>query len=159
MSNEERAAALEAEAIDYADAKARAGIWTHEESAARARAEIQGLVGARPTERGHEFYVALDGSGQRVGWLWIGPVPSEGASADARWLFQIVVDAPLRGRGLGRALLRAAEERVLASGRAELALNVFRWNTVAVALYRSSGYDIAFQDDKALEMRKRLRPS
>ncbi len=158
MSDEERAAALEAEAIDYADAKARAGIWTREESLARAHAEIEGLVGARPTERGHEFYVARDGSGRRVGWIWIGPVPSEDASPETRWLFQIVVDAPLRARGLGRALLRAAEERVLASGRAEIALNVFRWNTVAVSLYRSSGYGIAFQDDKGLEMRKRLRP-
>lgn len=159
MTDAERDAALEQEAVEYADAKARAGIWPRDEALARSREEIRGLVGTRPSERGHEFFVGLDGAGRRIGWLWLGPIPSPDARPEARWLFQVVVDATLRGQGFGRALLRAAEEHLLATGRTELALNVFRWNTVAVALYASSGYEVAFQDDKALEMRKRLRPA
>ena len=154
MTDAERRAALDQEAVDYADAKARAGIWPREESLARARAEIAGFVGERPADRGHEFFVGEDEAGRRVGWLWIGPVPSPDPALGTRWLFNIVVDAPLRGQGFGRALLRAAEDHVHATGRSELALNVFRWNTVAVSLYTSSGYRVVFEDDKALEMRK-----
>jgi len=159
MTDAERDAALEQEAAEYAEAKARAGIWTRDEALNRSREEIRSLVGTRPADRGHEFFIGVDEAGRRVGWLWLGPVPSSDASPDTRWLFQIVVDAPRRGQGFGRGLLRAAEEHLRAAGRSELALNVFRWNTVAVALYTSSGYEIAFQDDKALEMRKRLRPA
>lgn len=157
MTDAEREAALEQEVVEYADAKARAGIWPRGEALARSREEIRGLVGTRPADRGHEFFVGLDAARRRIGWIWLGPVPSSDASLDTRWLYQIVVDATRRGQGFGRGLLRAAEERVLETGGTDLALNVFRWNAVAVALYASAGYDTAFQDDKALEMRKRLR--
>ncbi len=158
MSSAQRADALREEAIEYADAKARAGLWTREESLDRARAEIGALVGPRPEDRGHEFFLALGGDGQRVGWLWLGPVPEPEASPDVRWMFQIVVDPPFRGRGFGRGLLAAAEAHVLATGGVELALNVFRWNAVAVHLYTHTGYRIVAQDDRAQEMRKRLAP-
>jgi len=157
MTDAEREAALEQEAVEYADAKARAGIWPRVEALKRSREEIRGLVGTRPADRGHEFFVGLDTADRRIGWIWLGPVPSSDAPRDTRWLFQIVVDATRRGQGLGRGLLRAAEEHVLETGGTQLALNVFRWNSVAVALYTSSGYDTAFQDEKAFEMRKRLR--
>lgn len=157
MTDAQRDAALEEEAGEYAEAKVRAGIWSRAESLSRSRQEIRGFVGAGPSDRGHEFFVGLDADGRRIGWLWLGLMPSPGASPDARWLFQIVVDAALRGHGYGRGLLRAAEEHLQATGRTEIALNVFRWNAVAVALYTSSGYEIASQDDKGLEMRKRLR--
>lgn len=159
MTDAERETALAHEAIEYAEAKARAGIWTREESLDRSRAEIRSLVGERPSERGHEFFMGTDERGRRIGWIWLGPVPGPDARPAARWLFQIVVEPELRGHGFGRGLLRAAENHVLATGHTELALNVFRWNAVAVALYSSSGYAIAFQDDKALEMRKRLGSS
>ncbi len=158
MTDAEREAALEHEAVEYADAKARAGIWTREESLRRSREEIHGYVGDRPSERGHEFFVGLDDEGRRIGWIWIGPMPTPEPAPSARWLFNIVVDPAYRGRGLGRALLRAAEDHVVATGHTEFAFNVFRWNAVAIALYTSSGYGITFQDDKAIEMRKRLVP-
>ena len=97
-----------------------------------------------------------DAAGRRIGRIWLDPVPSPGPFLDTRWLFQIVVDSPLRGHGFGRALLRAAEEHVVESGHAELALNVFRWNTAAVALYTGSECGIAFQADQALELRRRI---
>ncbi len=159
MTEAEREAALEDHVVEYANAKAQAGIWTRAEALYRSRAEIRGLVGGHPSERGHEFFVGLDESGRRVGWIWFGPVPAPGASPDARWLFNIVVEPERRGQGYGRALLRAAEEQVLAEGRSELVLNVFQWNRVAVALYTSSGYAVSFQDPRALEMRKSLRAS
>lgn len=159
MPDAERDAALERESVGYADAKARAGIWTRDESLERARAEIRGYVGEDPAARGHEFFVGQDDSGRRVGWIWLGPVPMPEAPPSTRWLFNIVVEEKLRGRGFGRALLRATEAHVAATGRTELAFNVFRWNAVALALYTSAGYRITYQDDRALEMRKRLLPA
>src|SRR5512136_149204 len=117
MTDSERDAALAQEAVEYADAKARAGIWTRDESLRRSQEEIRGLVGTNPSERGHEFFVGLDDAGRRIGWIWIGPVPSPDADSATRWLFQIVVDSGLRGQGFGRGLLRAAEDRVRSAGR------------------------------------------
>lgn len=158
MTDAEREGALAEQIVEYADAKVRAGIWTREDSLLRAREEIRSLVGPRPTERGHEFYTGLDDSGRRIGWVWLGPVPSPHAQPSTHWLFQISVEPSLRGRGFGRGLLRAAEERARATGHTELALNVFRWNAVAMALYATAGYETSFRDDQGLEMRKRLRP-
>ena len=158
MTDAEREAALEHEAVEYADAKVRAGIWSREGSLLRSREEIHGYVGTRPAERGHEFFVGVTDREGRIGWIWLGPVPTPDAARSTRWLFNIVVDPDLRGRGFGRGLLRAAEEHVLATGRTEIALNVFRWNAVALSLYTRSGYAITFQDERAIEMRKRLVP-
>lgn len=158
MTKAERDAALEHGAVEYADAKARAGIWSRAESLERSREEIRQYVGEDPTKRGHEFFLGEDAAAQRIGWIWLGPVPMPGTSPSTRWLFNIVVDPSLRGRGFGRALLRATEDHVVESGHVELAFNVFRWNAVALALYTSSGYTITFQDDKGLEMHKRLAP-
>jgi len=156
MTDAERESALEHEAVEYAEAKVRAGIWSAEESLRRSREEIRGFVGDDPSAGGHEFFMGVDASGRRIGWLWLGPVPDLAAPPRRRWVFQIVVDPEERGRGYGRGLLRAAEDHVRETGGREIALNVFRWNAVAVSLYRTSGYEVAFQDEKALEMRKRL---
>ena len=48
MTDCQREDALEEEAVEYADAKVRAGIWSREEALDRSHAEIRGLVGARP---------------------------------------------------------------------------------------------------------------
>lgn len=159
MSDAEREQALRLEAVDYAEAKARAGFWPREDALARAQKEIADLVGSDPARRGHEFFVAVDGTGARLGWIWYGPVPGSEAARGTRWLFQIVVEEPLRGKGYGRGLLQAAERHLLDAGWSDLHLNVFRHNSVAIALYSSSGYEIVSESERNLEMRKRLAPS
>jgi ribosomal protein S18 acetylase RimI-like enzyme len=74
--------------------------------------------------------------------------------ADTAWIFDIEVFAEHRGRGLGRALLSAAEEEVARHGAANLGLNVFGSNEVARRLYESAGYVVITQ-----QMQKRLTPS
>jgi GNAT superfamily N-acetyltransferase len=156
MTDEERAGALEGEAADYGEAKARAGFWSRDVALDRAREEIASLVGPDPAKRGHAFFFGLDAAGRRVGWAWTGPVPGAGANRNKRWLFQIIVDEPLRGHGYGRGLLTAVERRLAGEGVGELRLNVFRWNTVAIALYASAGYDVVEDAPRNLEMRKAL---
>lgn len=156
MTAAERDEALRQEAIEYAEAKARAGFWSREESLARAQQEIAGLVGPNPEKRGHAFFVALDEADRQVGWVWHGPVPGSKTARGRRWLFQIVVDEPRRGKGYGRGLLRSVERQLRRDGVRELYLNVFRWNEVALALYRRSGYEVVSEGERNLQMRKRL---
>jgi ribosomal protein S18 acetylase RimI-like enzyme len=53
----------------------------------------------------------------------------------------MLVDARLRGRGVGEALLRAALERARADGAAEVVLHVFLHNGAAIALYERLGFE------------------
>ncbi len=159
MTASQRDEALGKVVVDYADEKAVAGIWNREESLARAREEFERILGPHPESGGHEFFAALDDRGRRIGWLWIGPVPGPQPSPGTRWIYQIVVDGAFRGQGFGRGLLAAAEEHVRATGHAEVALNVFRQNAVAIALYASAGYAVAFEDPRGQERRKRLAPA
>jgi ribosomal-protein-alanine acetyltransferase len=62
-----------------------------------------------------------------------------GRTALAR-LYSMAVAPEQRGRGLGRALLQAAEAAALDGGAAVMRLEVNPSNAAAVALYRSAGY-------------------
>lgn len=55
-------------------------------------------------------------------------------------IHDLAVAASQRGRGIGRALLRAVAEYGRASGCCRLTLEVLASNTGAMALYRSEGY-------------------
>ena len=55
-------------------------------------------------------------------------------------LYSIVVDAAVRGRGLGAQLLADAEAGARARGATRLRLEVRTDNPAAIALYRHSGY-------------------
>jgi ribosomal protein S18 acetylase RimI-like enzyme len=52
----------------------------------------------------------------------------------------LVVAESHRGRGLGRALLAAAEDHARAEGARELCINVLSHNRVAAGLYRAAGF-------------------
>jgi len=90
----------------------------------------------------------LGDSGDPVGWLWLGTATAGG---DGLWVFDVEIDEPYRGQGLGRATMRAAEEAARDRGFSVLRLNVFGSNTTAAALYRS----LDFQVDAA-QLSKRL---
>lgn len=156
MTPAERRDALEREAAEYGEAKARAGFWPHEDALTRARKEIASLVGPDPEAPGHAFFFGVDADGRRVGWVWYGPVPGARTSRGKRWLFQILVEEEFRGRGVGRVLLGAVERRLASEGVRELRLNVFRWNSIAIALYTTAGYDTLREGERSLEMRKFL---
>jgi ribosomal protein S18 acetylase RimI-like enzyme len=82
-----------------------------------------------------------------VGWLWLAR-----AGPDSLFVYDIEIDEPHRGRGLGRATMLAAEDVARAAGHRYVRLNVFGWNTGAQALYRSLGYRTdAIQMSKPLE--------
>jgi ribosomal protein S18 acetylase RimI-like enzyme len=69
----------------------------------------------------------------------------------AAWLYEITIDAELRGRGIGRRAMELLEEEVRARGLRRIELNVFGGNEVARGLYRSLGYA-----ERAVAMDKEL---
>ena len=56
-------------------------------------------------------------------------------------IHDIAVTASWRGRGVGRALMAAAEAYAKARGCCKLTLEVLEGNTRAIGLYRSAGFD------------------
>lgn len=55
-------------------------------------------------------------------------------------LYSIAIDAGVRGRGLGRTLLQAAERSAADRGADRMRLEVRPDNTAAIALYQAAGY-------------------
>lgn len=83
--------------------------------------------------------VIEDTTGNRVGTIWIGAHPTNEHSA---FVWDIKIDKPRQGQGLGRAAMLAAEELAANNGRSEIGLNVFGFNERAQDLYTSLGYRV-----------------
>lgn len=110
------------------------------------------LAGAFP--EGHPtpdnaVFEVIDDAGSTVGYVWVGRDTSDDSSA--WWVWDIVIDAEQRGRGLGRATMQAAERYARSHGARTLGLNVFGFNHTARSLYESLGYETT-----AIKMRKQL---
>jgi ribosomal protein S18 acetylase RimI-like enzyme len=96
---------------------------------------------------GHSVFVLVeveDGAvdeGVVVGSLWVGPYPDD--RANSMWVWNIDIDEDHRGRGLGRAGMLLAEDEARKRGAKQIGLNVFGFNTVALGLYRSLGFEEA----------------
>ena len=88
---------------------------------------------------------AVEEDGRKVGTVFVG-LRDGGA-----WLYDITIDEPERGRGIGRAAMTALEEELRSQGNTTVRLNVWGGNAVARALYRSLGWA-----EESVHMRKRL---
>lgn len=79
--------------------------------------------------------------GHHAGYLWVG----RGQIPDIAWIQDVVVEEDLRGQGLGRELMRAAEQIAADLGYRRIGLNVMGGNAVAIGLYASLGYTVLHQ--------------
>ncbi len=144
---------------EFADQKVRAGHWQPDDAAVLSQHAVEGFLRPSGPREGHRVWVALDGTGGRVGWVWVGPSPVKAQDVPTRrWLYQITVDPARRSQGYGRAMLTAIEASLAKDGVRELYLNVFRWNTVARSLYDSSGYEVVYDGETETGMKKKLGP-
>jgi ribosomal protein S18 acetylase RimI-like enzyme len=148
MTAAEFAAFRERAIREYAEEHVRAGDWSPDQAEELAAKETDGLL-----PRGHEtpgmlLLVAETPSGNVIGIVW---VALEREGKEGAWIYDIEIVPDQRGRGYGRALLRAAEREVEERGGRSIGLNVFGGNAVARHLYESSGYETT-----SLQMRKSL---
>lgn len=101
------------------------------------RALLAKVLPSGPATAQMHFFVVLDDAQREVGWLWLGASPQD---PEAGFVFDIIIDANVRGRGYGRAAMRAAEQFFEAQGKSSVALDVAGGNDAARTLYESIGY-------------------
>ena len=127
---------------------------------ARAKAEAKGAADMAAlwpdgyATRGQHVFVAEAG-GVEVGLLWLQAGAPQPPDRDA-WVLDVKVHEAHRRRGLGRDIMRGAEAIARDLGHAGLALNVFRENAAAIALYESLGYTVTDRHESGQHMRKTL---
>jgi GNAT superfamily N-acetyltransferase len=135
----------------YAEEKVRAGNWPEEGSLERSAAECAKELPDGLDSVGHDIFIGTV-DGQEIGFLWLFTNPE--LSPPETFIFDIEVDAEHQGKGYGRGLLEAGERWCIGRGVTAMKLHVFGFNTTAIKLYETSGYEIT-----NLNMTKRLVPS
>ncbi len=133
---------------EYAAQHVRAGNWSLDRAEELAANQTDDLLPDGVDTRGMVLLVAETEDAGRIGIVW---VALEHERTSGAWIYDIEIVPEQRGRGYGRALLRAVEREVDKRGGTTIGLNVFGGNAVARHLYESSGYEIT-----SLHMRKRL---
>jgi ribosomal protein S18 acetylase RimI-like enzyme len=134
---------------DYAAGRVRAGEWDPDEADALSAKAVNELLPEGVETRGMLLRAAETPDGDVVGLVWL--ALNRPASQDSAWIYYIEIFPRWRGKGYGRALLRAAEQESMRYGATNIGLNVFGENTVARSLYDSSAYAIT-----SMTMRKEL---
>lgn len=135
--------------VSFAQEKVEAGNWPEEGSVERAARENAELLPQGVATPGHDLFVAVV-DGEEVGVLWLFTDPA--LPTPETFIYDIEVVEGRRGEGLGRELLAAAEAWCADHSIATLRLHVFAFNTTAVSLYESSGFEIT-----NLNMAKQIR--
>ncbi|KAF4407938.1 MULTISPECIES: GNAT family N-acetyltransferase [Streptomyces] len=138
MNATEFEAWLEASKEDYARSWTERGV---PEEAARAKSEDDHRRKLPDGVRTSGAVLrVLSHEGRDAGTLWLAVGEGLPEAVDA-FVFDVEVDAELRGRGHGRSLMLLAERECRAAGADVLGLNVFTSNTPARRLYESLGYE------------------
>jgi len=114
-----------------------AGLLPEPEARASAERQLEELLPDGPTTRTHHLWQVVVGD-EVVGALWLRVRPLRG-EVEA-YVFDVEIESRLRGRGLGRATMLAAETAARDLKADVIRLNVFAHNTAAVRLYESLGY-------------------
>jgi ribosomal protein S18 acetylase RimI-like enzyme len=121
----------------FAAQQAAAGVLPEREARDQAEREFDRLLPEGLHTPGQHVWSVFHG-GTEVGYLWLGV--AEQADGVEGYVYDVAVAPRLRGRGYGRAIVTAGEERARALGVTTMRLNVFGHNDVARNLYDSLGY-------------------
>ncbi|MQY11124.1 hypothetical protein SRB5_12380 [Streptomyces sp. RB5] len=89
-----------------------------------------------------EDYLVADADGRLAGYIRVAPATFLASNAHVRQIQGLAVDDWARGRGIARALLRAAADAARRQGAVRLTLRVLGHNAPARALYESEGYAV-----------------
>ena len=127
-----------------------AGYWSAEEALVKARNAHTSLLPLGPDTEGHHFFTIVDaGSGEAVGSTWLHEDHS--LNPPIGYIFDIVIEEPLRRQGYGEGTMLALEALATDLGLGYLGLHVFAHNPGARQLYEKLGYTV-----RSLNMTKTL---
>ncbi len=125
---------------------------TREAAEEKATADYASLFPGRAQQPHHRIYVVEDAAtGERAGHLFWAARQPPGSATTRAYLYDILIDEPFRGRGLGRRALELFEAEARDEGLPGIDLNVWGGNEIARGLYRSAGFD-----ERAVFMSKEL---
>ncbi|MFI6266493.1 GNAT family N-acetyltransferase [Micromonospora sp. NPDC051006] len=133
----------------YAEELSRHRAMSPADAQARAAAQIRDLLPDGAATPGVLLRVARVGDVE-VGWIWV-TLPGTAGASDAppgsgrAWIPNIEVHETHRGRGHARRMIQLIEAELAQLDVAELGLNVFGSNTVAIGLYQSLGFRVTAQ--------------
>ena len=140
MTQEEFARFHEDNLEGYAQDIARAFKRPIEGERVRAKEQVTGLLPKGVDTEGHYLFNAIDTkSGNKVGNVWINIDEAKSRA----FLYDIVVDEPFRGKGYGRKIMNLMEKMLKEMKISSVELHVFAYNTVAINLYKTQGYNTA----------------
>ncbi|MGW5775196.1 N-acetyltransferase family protein [Streptomyces sp. NPDC003863] len=89
-----------------------------------------------------EHYLVAEDGGAVVGYVRVVPPTPLAATAHVRQIQGLAVAGSARGKGVARALLRAAMDRAREEGAVRITLRVLGHNAPARALYASEGFRV-----------------
>jgi GNAT superfamily N-acetyltransferase len=150
MSAERYASWIEQLISSYAAEKVKAGNWPTAGSLERSAKETVELLPDGVATAGHDVLVGIV-DGEEIGFLWLFTDPA--LTPRETFIYDIEVAAERRGKGYGRGLLEAGERWCAEHEVTILKLHVFGFNTTAIKLYESSGYETT-----NINMAKRIPP-
>jgi ribosomal protein S18 acetylase RimI-like enzyme len=123
---------------DYARERARNLGTSIEHERGVAASQRQALQAQGMRAPGHHYWHVVDDTGAVVGSLWVHAEPG----TNRAFIYDIVIHADQRGKGLGKATLELLDAWARGEGIQRIALNVFGDNAIAQALYRKQGYQV-----------------
>ncbi|MBC9726090.1 GNAT family N-acetyltransferase [Streptomyces sp. TRM68367] len=91
-------------------------------------------------QSGPQDHLVAELDGAVVGYLRLGLATELACNAHVRMIRGLAVAEEARGAGVGRALLRAAQDEARRQGARRLTLRVLGHNTLARKLYESEGF-------------------
>lgn len=149
MDMEEFEAYLDRAIPRYAAETVKAGYRTSQEAVQRAKEDHDRLLPAGlGTPDNHLLVIRRTRDGQKVGTVWLRVDRGERPTG---FVYDVFIDEGLRGKGLGKATMRAMESLAKSLGLRALYLHVFAHNPVALRLYEGEGYRV-----RSLNMEKAL---
>jgi ribosomal protein S18 acetylase RimI-like enzyme len=126
---------LETQMDEYVHEMIDSGLLLAEDARSRARTQFDQALPDGVHSAGQSF-LCFEVAGEVVGTNWV----THGYEPGTSWVQGVEITPEHRGRGYGRAAMMLGEAAAIGAGDAQMGLNVFGHNEVAMRLYESLGY-------------------
>ncbi|HEY3313457.1 MAG TPA: GNAT family N-acetyltransferase [Anaerolineales bacterium] len=138
MSDEDFAAFVRKSVPEYAYDQMRAGNWTANEAAGRARSEFQQMLPDGPRTANAHLHNILDEQGRRVGMLWYHVDPTR--SRKTAFLIDFFLFPEGRRKGYEAEALKLFEDEARGLGVERVELQIFSHKGEDLKLFRENGF-------------------